>query len=270
MPRALDETWRLLEDFAEAAQALNFYTDHSEVADTLCELALKVLGGDHASITSIRAGSFTTVAATGDVPEQVDAVQCAVGQGPGVGAVRGPDTVRVDDLGADPRWPRFAAAASRLAVGSMLVHVLPMGEDALGALSVYSSRTAAFTTEHETLIAIFGSAAVSAMSAARYQEKTQNLERALHTSRHIGVALGILMMTHRVGLDQAWELLSKASQDRNTKVSELADRMIETGSLEEPLDGSRVAPGEASRSGTTSEGSGVAAGTEVPISAIDK
>ncbi|WP_344140075.1 GAF domain-containing protein [Pedococcus bigeumensis] len=76
------------------------------MADTVCELALRTVGGDHASITSIRAGHFTTVAATSEVPELADKIQSKVGTGPCLDAIRESDTVRVDDLATDTRWPR--------------------------------------------------------------------------------------------------------------------------------------------------------------------
>ena len=233
MPKELDRTWQLLEDFAEAARLLHNYADDPDVADTVCERALKVVGGDHASITSVRSGSFTTVAATSDLPERADKLQYKAGSGPCLDATRESATIRVDDLATDPRWPRFGSAASaELGMHSMLAHVLPIDEHALGALNVYSARPHAFTAQHETALAVFGTAAVTALSAARHQEKAEQLERALHTSRRIGVALGIVMVTKQVDLDGAWALLSKASQDSNTKVSQLADEVMHTGSLD--------------------------------------
>jgi len=232
MPRELDRTWQLLDDFAEAAHLLWNYTGDPDVADTVCDLALRVVGGDHVSITRIRSGQFTTVAATSDLPELADKIQNKVGSGPCLVATRRPDTIRVDDLATDPRWPAFGSAAcSELGMHSMLAHVLPVDDHALAALSVYSAKRHAFTVQHEKAIAVFASAAVTAMRAARHREKADQLERALHTSRRIGVALGIVMATRGVDLDGAWELLSKASQDSNTKVSELADNVIHTRSL---------------------------------------
>lgn len=114
----------------------------------------------------------------------------------------------------------------------MLAHVLPVDDEVLGALNVYSMDPHAFRPEHETMIAIFGATAVAALGAARHQEQVEHLEKALHTSRHIGAALGILMGTRGLSLDDAWGVLAKASQDRNIKVSALADRVIATGSLE--------------------------------------
>jgi GAF domain-containing protein len=237
VPKELDRTWQVLDDFAEVARLLRSHTADPDIADTVCELALKAVGGDHASITSIRSGQFTTVAATSEVPEQADKIQYKVGTGPCLEAIRENDTIRVDDLATDPRWPRFASAAcSELGMHSMLAQVLPVDAQVLGALNIYSAKTNAFDIQDEKIIAILGSAAVTAMRAARHEEKVDHMERALHTSRRIGVALGILMVTRRVDLDGAWEFLSKASQRSNTKVSELADQVVRQGFLNSPAE----------------------------------
>lgn len=235
MPKELDRTWQLLDDFAGVARLLRSHTADPDIADTVCEVAVKVVGGDHASITSIRSGQFTTVAATSEVPELADKLQYKVGSGPCLEAIRENDTIRVDDLATDQRWPAFASAAcSELGMHSMLAQVLPVDDQVLGALNIYSARATAFDARDEKIIAILGSAAVTAMRAVRHQEKTDHMERALHTSRRIGVALGILMATRGVDLDDAWEFLSKASQRSNTKVSELADQIVRQGFLTSP------------------------------------
>jgi len=45
----------------------------------------------------------------------------------------------------------------------------------------------------------------------------------------------MLVHSRKVSLDEAWELLSQSSQDKNLKVSLLAERVIETGSLDDWL-----------------------------------
>jgi GAF domain-containing protein len=235
VPKELDKSWELLDDFAEVARLLRSHTADPDIADTVCEMALKVVGGDHASITSIRSGQFTTVAATSEVPEHADKIQYKVGAGPCLEAMREKDTIRVDDLATDARWPAFASAAcSELGMHSMLAQVLPVDDKVLGALNIYSAKVKAFDAQDEKIIAIFGSAAITAMRAVRHREKSDHMERALRTSRRIGVALGIVMATRGVDLDGAWELLSTASQRSNTKVSELADQVVREGSLNNP------------------------------------
>jgi GAF domain-containing protein len=235
VPKALDETWQRLEDFADAARALTMLNNGVDVAEALCNLAVKVVGGDHASITSVRGGAATTVAATSHVPEQADKIQYATGQGPCLDAIREHDTFRVADLRTDPRWPLFGPqAAEELGVRSMLAHVLPVDDSLLAAVNVYSTRPDTFTAEHETLIAIIGATAVQSLGAAIHREKALHLEQALRTSRHIGVALGILMNSRGITLEQSWQILSTASQHRNIKVAALAERLISTGSLDTP------------------------------------
>jgi GAF domain-containing protein len=224
-----------LDDFAEVARLLRSQTADPDLADTVCELALRTVGGDHVLITSIRAGEFTTVAATSEVPEVADKIQYKVGMGPCLEAIRENDTIRVDDLATDPRWPQFASAAcAELGLHSMLAQVLPVDDQALAALNVYSAQPRAFGPWDEKIIVILGSAAVTAMRAVRHQEKIVHMERALRTSRRIGVALGIVMATRGVDLDDAWDVLSTASQRSNTKVSELADQVVRRGFLNEP------------------------------------
>lgn len=233
-PKELDDSWRRLEDFTEAAQALQAVaSDQSSFSEALCDLALQVVGGEHASITSVREGRFTTVAATSSVPELADKLQYSTGQGPCLDAIREHGTFYVQDLATDQRWPAFGRAVStELGMHSLLAHVLPVDDTVLGALNVYSSSRRAFTAQHQTLIGIFGATAAQALRAARNRERAEHLEDALRTSRRIGVALGIVMKTHLVDLDQSWQILAKASQDRNVKVSVLAEHVIATGSLD--------------------------------------
>jgi AmiR/NasT family two-component response regulator len=63
------------------------------------------------------------------------------------------------------------------------------------------------------------------------QERAANLERALESNRRIGMAVGILMERHRVAEDAAFALLRAASNRTNTKLRDVAERVVYTGSL---------------------------------------
>lgn len=234
MPHGLDETWQLLEDFSDAARLMQANGNRQgEVLSELCELAVKVSGADHASVTSLRQGTFTTVAATSDVPVHVDGMQYETGQGPCVDALTQATTFRVDDLAMDQRWPRFASRATTEAgMHSMLSHVLAVDGTAVGVINVYAARPQAFTPELETVISLLGAIATAMLRADREEGRAESLERALRTSRRIGMALGILMATTQATPDDAWELLSRESMNRNIKVSTLAEQVITTGSFD--------------------------------------
>ena len=63
------------------------------------------------------------------------------------------------------------------------------------------------------------------------ERQNANLRIALSSARRIGVALGILMATRKITDDQAFALLSRASQVSNLKVRDLAEHIILTGDL---------------------------------------
>jgi ABC-type uncharacterized transport system substrate-binding protein len=71
--------------------------------------------------------------------------------------------------------------------------------------------------------------------------KIKNLEIALQSNRHIGMAIGILMANERITEEQAFELLRAASQSQHRKLRELAEAVLFTGVIPqaEPLPASR-------------------------------
>jgi AmiR/NasT family two-component response regulator len=58
-----------------------------------------------------------------------------------------------------------------------------------------------------------------------------HLRRALEHSRDIGAAVGVLMALKKVTRDEAFDLLRRASQDQNRKVSDLALDVLSEGQL---------------------------------------
>ncbi len=60
-------------------------------------------------------------------------------------------------------------------------------------------------------------------------DRQANLERAIESHRAIGQAVGILVERHRVTPGEAFQKLRRASQDRNIRLREIAQRVIETG-----------------------------------------
>ena len=61
--------------------------------------------------------------------------------------------------------------------------------------------------------------------------RAANLECAQASNRRIGIAVGILMCRNQLTADQAFATLRTHSQRRNTRVRELAEAVIYTGTL---------------------------------------
>ncbi|WP_345378277.1 GAF and ANTAR domain-containing protein [Pseudonocardia yuanmonensis] len=192
-----------------------------------------VPGCDHAALSVVlRHGPIRTVAATDELPEQVDAVQYRTGQGPCLGAIEDREPYCTGDLATERRWPQFArAAVAETGVRSMLSFRLFVRDDTIGALNLYSRATDAFDDRSFALGALLAGHAALAVSAARAKEHAGEMDRALATNREIGIAIGILMAGRRLTRDAAFEELRRTSQALNTKLRAVAEFVVATGAL---------------------------------------
>jgi ANTAR domain len=73
--------------------------------------------------------------------------------------------------------------------------------------------------------------------------------KALESNRDIGVAMGVLMQTHRFTREQAFDVLRVASQDTNRKLADIAAEVADTGVLSIR----RTAPGRDEHAGPAAE-----------------
>jgi len=143
--------------------------------------------------------------------------------------------VHSGDLAADPRWPRWAPrAAEELAVRSMLSVRLATHERTVGSLNLYGRGEDAFDDVARTLA---GSFAAHAAIAYAHAAERQHLETAMASRNLIGQAQGILMERHKITAEAAFDVLVAASQDGNTRLVEVARRVVETGVTPPPPTG---------------------------------
>lgn len=191
-----------------------------------------VQGCESAGIMILQGGRVHTLAATDDVVLTSDRIQGEVGQGPCFDAVRtGAESYRIENLNDHAeRWPRYAPRARELGIGSMLGFKLFTEEQNLGALDLYSSRPGALTEHSERIGWLLASHAAVAFANARADA---DLHVAISSRQDIGMAVGILMERHKLSADQAFAVLSRASQRRNLKLREIARRVVDTGEAPE-------------------------------------
>ncbi|MCC6495582.1 MAG: response regulator [Propionibacteriaceae bacterium] len=67
------------------------------------------------------------------------------------------------------------------------------------------------------------------LTVGELADRQANLEKAVESHRAIGQAVGILVERHRITPGQAFQQLRRASQDRNVRLREVAQRVIDTG-----------------------------------------
>jgi hypothetical protein len=190
-------------------------------------------GAEHASISvSERNKPPETIAATGELPLEVDRIQYDTGEGPSVEALIQSDLAFADDLETDTQWPKFAPRAVETAgVRSILSYRLYLTTDRRGALNFYAGKPQAFDQLAMGVGALFAAYASLTLLNEIHRDKAMHLERALESSREIGCAMGILMARELCTQDQAFDMLRNASQHTHRKLRDVADQVRETGAL---------------------------------------
>lgn len=196
--------------------------------------ALEVVPGcEGAGITVCRDdGDHHTAAATSDLVLRADQLQYELAEGPCRDASRGGDTLVADDLRHEPRWPRWAAEATRLGMRSVLSIRLHTEVENSGALNCYSRSPGAFGPESVELAEIYAVHATSVLSQARL---VSGLRTALESRHEIGMAQGVLAAAYSISYEQAFELLRRCSMDTNTKLRDLARRVVAERGLPDDL-----------------------------------
>jgi GAF domain-containing protein len=220
----------LARQLAEAARSLQRQTSPQQVLDGVVNLARAMVpGADEATITMVRKDRHCySAAATSAFASDFDVLQDETGEGPCLDAIWQQETVRVNDLSSDPRWPVLGPRAAKRGVGSMLCLQLFVHRDTLGALDLLAHATSAFTDESEHVGLLLASHAAIAAADAHHFE---NVTSALLNRDVIGQAKGILMERFKITSDQAFAVLAKVSQDTNRKVSAIAEDLARTGVL---------------------------------------
>ncbi len=167
-------------------------------------------------------------ASTGDLSREVDALQGRLGEGPCLDAVWEEEVVRVDDVAAEQRWPRFAREAAALGAGSMMCSQLFVSGDQLGALNLYSRDPGVFDDEAQEIGMMLAAHAAVAIAGAEHE---QNLRRAVDRRDLIGQAEGILMERYEITADQAFGVLARVSQQTDRRLADIARELDDTGTV---------------------------------------
>jgi hypothetical protein len=173
----------------------------------------------------------TSEAASGDLPQAVDALQEHLQEGPCLDAAYLHATVRVSNMATETRWPRFAPAALAEGAAGMLSLQLYVQDDDLGALNLFSRRAGAFTDESEHVGLMFAAHAAVAYSASRREDR---MMRGLLTQQVIGQAQGIIMERYKITDERAFALLVRASQHHNVTLRDLASQLAGSGEWPRP------------------------------------
>jgi GAF domain-containing protein len=210
--------------FARLSQELAGEPDTEQTVQRVVELAQKSIPGcDYAGFTLTHKDHLETAAATGPVIARLDQAQHDLGEGPCLAAARNEETYLIRDTLDEPRWPRWGAAAAEVGIRSVLSVQLTGPEHLHAAMNLYSTTVDAYDEDAIITAQIYATHAGNAIAATNQADQ---LQTALRTRHVIGLAQGMLMMRYSLTEEQAFRFLARNSQDSNTKLRDVATKLI--------------------------------------------
>lgn len=223
-------------DIARLARHIHGSSERSvspdAVLQTVTESAVSLVPGvDHAGVSLVRKRrkgelpELESKAPTSNAARQFDDLQHSHGVGPCLEAIWKHETVMINDLAHEDRWPAFTAAIlEQTPVRSSLAMRLFTTDDELGALNLYSEVAGAFDDDIADIAAALAAHAAIALSSARRGEQFRS---ALASRDSIGQAKGMIMERYRTDALHAFDILRKLSQEANIPLAEVARKIID-------------------------------------------
>ncbi|MBY0285944.1 MAG: GAF and ANTAR domain-containing protein [Mycobacteriaceae bacterium] len=214
----------LAQTLGDLAVEMQAKADSQDTLQTIVNAAAEIVPGARwAGISLIDRERVVVKVPTDPIVAKLEDLQVELGDGPCLTALRDQQTVRIEDTKSDTRWPQFADQAVELGVRSVLSLQLVARRGKLGALNVYGTEAGVFGDDSvETGVILAQHAAVAmAGSAAEVQFQTGLASRDI-----IGQAKGLLMQRDNLTGVQAFAMLTRASQDTNMKLADVARWLV--------------------------------------------
>ena len=191
-----------------------------------------VPGATGAGVSMLDGQRRKSSGSTDDRVRQADDLQYELDEGPCLAAAAGRRLVRIDDLGADPRWPLWASAAAELGLKAAMSAPLVAGDVSMGAIKVYADEPGSFDNRSEQLLTLFAAQAAMLVahieSAERTRRLSDGLRQAIHGRDVISMAKGVLMGRHAVDEDTAFGMLLARCQQDGAPLADAARGIVDS------------------------------------------
>jgi GAF domain-containing protein len=206
-------------------------TNLDQVLARVAELAKRSIpGAAEVSVTLVTGGVPQTAAYTGDVALVLDEKQYDTGHGPCVDAANERTVFLIRDMASETRWPRFTEQAVTQGVVASLSVGMPVEDTVTGALNIYAVQSGALDEDDIELASTFASYAAVALANANLYSTTAKLaaqmDEAMKSRAVIEQAKGILIAQQHVTVDEAFDILIRASQASNRKLRDIAEALV--------------------------------------------
>ncbi|WP_142132574.1 GAF and ANTAR domain-containing protein [Arthrobacter sp. SLBN-83] len=162
---------------------------------------------------------------------ELDHIEQELGDGPCVRALREMAPVIIDDVDRDPRWQTLNQKLAEHGVRSTLGVPLEITGDASAALNFFATKPGVFTADVYDKAVGFAAAAHNTLNLSvrinNAQNRADDLEAAMQSRTAINLACGVIMAQNRCSQEEAMEILTKVSSNRNRKLRDVASELIE-------------------------------------------
>jgi hypothetical protein len=214
--------------FKAMAAILYAGSSYDDVYATICSTALELVDAcDHASMMLRRGNKTWTAAATDQVGRRIDELERELGEGPCLDAITEEAAHACADLTSGSEWPDLARRVlAETPVRGMAGFRIVLEGHKEGALNIFSDTPGALSGASLDQAAMLTAFASVALTAVERGEEASTLRLGLQSNREIGKALGLLMAIHKISDEEAFEMLSKVSQDMNLKLATVASRVV--------------------------------------------
>jgi hypothetical protein len=189
-----------------------------------------VKGADGVSVSLLRHGRLSTVAASDQTIMDMDTDQYATGEGPCVDASLTGHVFHAPVLAGESRWPAFTPQALDLGINAILSSPLKAFEKPVGALNIYSRRPLAFDADDQAIAATFANKASVILSDAGAGNTdvqiAQRYQQALRGREVITLAKGMIMEREGLGEDDAFAALLRLSLYSGVSLRTRSEAMV--------------------------------------------
>lgn len=218
------------EAFGKLAEIVYRGGTYAEIYDAICQAAVAAVPGcDHACVSTMSTGERSVCeAATDEAARTLDDLEWETQEGPCLEAMLSSSFACDPDITTNATWPKLAErVVASTPIRGMVGYRIRVGDRRAGALNLLSDTPGALTDESAAMGAIVASFASVALAAAEQRAAATTLREALDSNREIGKAIGLLMATHDVTDEAAFEMLRTASSQLNVRLAEVARRVVE-------------------------------------------
>lgn len=214
------ELTRIVEDLTVGTE------EQHTLQEVVDQAVATVPGCDMCSVFVRRDRQLIDVGATTDsLARRIDDLQFELDEGPCLTVVHDHEVAFVPETRSESRWSRWGSAAADEGVRSSLSIRLATADPYLACLNMYSRQPHSFDDDARDLAFVYARLASVAVLQSR---EITGLRTALHNRMVIGAAQGVLMERYGLSLDRAFEVLRRQSNESNTKLSDVAQSVVET------------------------------------------